>query len=237
VIKYSGYFPGVLNHKPAIITKFVENGTLANHLPDSDNSKLCQLEGPTRIAKIIVEIVVAMQYIHSQGIIHCNLTPNNILLDWHWNIRIKNFRQSFVTNNQSISMLSNPSQSLRAGDFRYLAPELHDNIINFENDVFSFGMILYELVVGKPVLEESMSGQKAFKCLVSKQWKLNFPDFVLPEAKQLICDCLNTDFQYRPLFEDIFDRLEEMRFKLMRGVNSSKLIKFVKKIKPSKKTD
>jgi hypothetical protein len=74
--------------KPAVVTKFVENGSLADHLPDAKNNHLCLLTGPTHIARIIAGIVLALQYVHLQGIIHCDLTPDNILLDRDWNVRI-----------------------------------------------------------------------------------------------------------------------------------------------------
>jgi serine/threonine protein kinase len=78
-----------LNDNPSITTEFAVNGSLRNHLSDSYFVHL--LKHPTKIAKIIAGIALAMRYVHSKGVIHRNLTPDNILLDWDWNVRIADF--------------------------------------------------------------------------------------------------------------------------------------------------
>jgi serine/threonine protein kinase len=85
------HFPDRMNRSSAITTEFATNGSLANHLPDSRDANFSLLQGPTRIARIIAGIALAMGYVHSQVVIHGNLTPDNILLHWNWNIRIGNF--------------------------------------------------------------------------------------------------------------------------------------------------
>jgi hypothetical protein len=67
--------------------------------------------------------------------------------------------------------------------------------------------------------------------LVWGDWEPKIPNSVLPRTKELICDCLAPDHRERPSFSEIFDQLEEIRFKLTARVNSSKLIAFVKEIK------
>jgi serine/threonine protein kinase len=77
------HFPNAINHSSAIATEFATKGSLANHLPNCQNTNLSVLRGPTRIARIITGIVLAMRYVHSQGVIHCNLTVDSILLEWN----------------------------------------------------------------------------------------------------------------------------------------------------------
>jgi serine/threonine protein kinase len=99
-----------------------------------------------------------------------------------------------------------------------------------ENDVFSFGLILYELIVGEPVFSKSLSQEKIAGMMVRDSWRLNIPTSVLPDPAELIRDCLAVNPLERLCFSGILDRLEEMRFKLLRRVNSSKLAAFVEKI-------
>jgi hypothetical protein len=58
----------------------------------------------------------------------------------------------------------------------------------------------------------------------------DIPKFVLPSARQLITECWAEKPGDRPSFDEIVDRLKEMKFKVMRNVNSLKISAFVKEI-------
>jgi hypothetical protein len=58
----------------------------------------------------------------------------------------------------------------------------------------------------------------------------NIPEFVLPSARELIKECWAEKPHHRISFDDIVDWLKEMKFKVMRNVNSSKISEFVTKI-------
>jgi serine/threonine protein kinase len=176
--------------------------------------------------KVITGIVLAMRYIHSRGVIHRNLTPDNILLDWDWNVRISNFGRSISSFTNSPERTS----TVPSGDYHYVAPECYENIVGIENDVFSFGVILYEVIVGKPFFSRDMTSQQIMGAMVLRYYRPNIPNSILPETAELIRDCWAIDYSERPSFNDILDRLKEMRFKLLAKVNSSKLIAFVKEI-------
>jgi hypothetical protein len=66
--------------------------------------------------------------------------------------------------------------------------------------------------------------------VLEKGWKPDIPEWLFPEMRELISYCLQMKFQRRPSFDDIFDRMKEMNFKVIAGVNSSKAAKFVKEI-------
>jgi serine/threonine protein kinase len=75
-----------------------------------------------------------MWYGRSQSTIHCNLNSGTVLLDWHWNIKLR---------------VSGAAGDLgRIANARYTAPDCFENTRVFKSDVFSFGMILCELIVG-----------------------------------------------------------------------------------------
>jgi serine/threonine protein kinase len=166
-----------------------------------------------------------MQYVHSKGVIHRNLTPDNILLDWDWRVRIANFGISTFTNT-----VIQPNE-ITHGDAHYCAPECYKNIDDPVNDVFSFGLILYELVVGQPVFPGSMTPEKVVGAVVLRDSRPSIPDSVLPDTAELIQDCWAAKHSERLCFNGILDRLEKMQFKLIPRVNSSKLTAFVKGIK------
>jgi serine/threonine protein kinase len=134
-----------LNDNPAITTEFVVNESLRNHLSDSKNPDCSLLKHPTKIAKIIAGIALAMQYVHSKGIIHLNQTRDNILLDWDWKVWIADFGCSTFNHKSPILFITNPDEFAR-GDPHYLASECYDRKIVPESDIFSFDLIVYEFV-------------------------------------------------------------------------------------------
>jgi serine/threonine protein kinase len=216
-----------LNDNPSITTEFAVNGSLRNHL--SESQYVHQLEHPTKIAKIIAGIALAMRYIYSKGVIHRNLTPDNILLDWDWNVRIADFGCSTFNDKSRILSLRNANGSLR-NDAYYCAPECYANIDDPAIDVFVFGLILSELVVGKPAFPKSMKANEVAGAVVLRDWRPDIPNSVFPDTAELIQDCWAPNYRERLCFEGILERLEQMQFKLIRRVNSSKLTTFVKEI-------
>jgi hypothetical protein len=135
ILDFRGSYPRMSGPTTAIVTEVAENGSLASHLPSAGNGEMCRLGGETRIARIIVGIVLAMRYIHSQRVIHCNLNPDNILLDWDWNVRIGDFGFSISPNERAIP---SDGQIWPSGNYDYVAPECYDNEYSWEGDVFSF---------------------------------------------------------------------------------------------------
>jgi serine/threonine protein kinase len=223
---------GANNQNPSIVTDFVGNGSLADHLPGAENGDLCQLSDSTRIMRIITGIALAMRFIHSRGIIHRNLMPDNILLDWDWNVRICDFARSVSTNQPKHCEITNPSGVVFWSDVisRFAAPETYDNINVPENDVFSFGMILYELIVGRPVFPKDMDPYQVMLAMAQGKWRLDIPETVIPVTVELIQGCLALDYRHRPLFSEILQRLEAIDFKLMAGVNSVEIGAFMTEI-------
>jgi hypothetical protein len=69
----------------------------------------------------------------------------------------------------------------------------------------------------------------AFKVAVKYEMP-DIPKFVLPSARELITDCWAQEPVDRLSFDEIVDRLTEIKVKVMRNVNSSKISAFVKVI-------
>jgi serine/threonine protein kinase len=223
------HFPNTMNHSSAITTEFATKASLANHLADSQNTNLSVLRGPTAIARISPGIALAMCYVHSQSVIHCNLTPDNILLDSNWNVPIADFRHSISAHELP---LSPPTDTVRLppGDAHYVAAECYDNKYGLENDIFSFGLILYEIIFGNPVFPRSMTPNEVAWVVVITSWDVEIPNCILPETAELIRACLAVSYLEWLCFSGTIDRLEQMRFKLIQRVNSSKLPPFIKEM-------
>jgi serine/threonine protein kinase len=230
ILELRGYSSDTADHNSAIITEFVGNGSLASHLPPSK----CGLSGANRITRIIVGIALAMRFVHSNYVIHRDLKPDNILLDWDWNVKIADFGHS-ISPTEPMNLSEN--RVWPSVDFRYLAPECYDKHCFPKSDVFSFGMILYELLVGKPAIPKDLEKESIAGRIAVRNFRPKIPKFVVPKARKLIKDCWAIDPWDRPSFEDIVDRLVEMKFKLIPKVNPVKLGEFVKKIEEWEQTN
>jgi serine/threonine protein kinase len=228
IVELLGDISDTSNHNSVIVTQFAGNGSLANHLSSAE----CPLSNGNRIARILVGIALAMRFLHSRGFIHLDLKPDNILLDWNWNVRIADFGQSKSLTNPEIPSRIHPN--MRDGvwfiDSYYCAPECYDNSCSQRSDVFSFGMILYELLTGQPVFSKELRHRETAFLVAIKHKLPDIPEFVLPSARELITECWAEEPGDRLSFDEIVGRLKKMKFKVMRNVNSSKLSAFVKEI-------
>jgi serine/threonine protein kinase len=197
----------------SIVTPYAGQGSLADHLTAESG-----LRRPNRIAKVVAGIALAMRFVHSRAVTHSNLCPASILLDWNWSVRITGFRG----NTSPDALWSSPGS-------RYFAPECHGGTFIQASDVFAFGLILLEMLTGGRAFPVDLHYFKiAWKVVEGDMPRI--PDSVPPPARELITDCWADDFDERPTFAAIVDRLRGMEFKVMANVNSAKLAAFVEKI-------
>jgi hypothetical protein len=132
---------------------------------------------------------------------------------------------------------SDVNQDLPSVNSHYLALEFYDKEYGWESDVFSFRLILYELVAGQPAFPKTSSEVKVASPPIARDKRPIIPDFVLPAVQRLICKWWKRDRWRRPVFDQILDWLEAMKFKLIPIVNSSKLFEFVKNAKDWEETN
>ena len=127
------------------------------------------------------QVVEAVRYLHGRLIIHRDLKLGNLFLDSNKVIKIGDF--GFATK------LTYPDERRKTicGTPNYIAPEILEgkNGHSFEVDVWSTGVILYTLLVGKPPFE-SKDVKSTYKRILSNTYA--FPDhtYVGLDAKSLI---------------------------------------------------
>ncbi|EAS06928.2 Serine/Threonine kinase domain protein (macronuclear) [Tetrahymena thermophila SB210] len=96
------------------------------------------------------DLAAGLQYLHSKGIIYCDLKPSNILLNEFGQLKICDFGLS----RRIIDMITadEGKETVKKGSPCYMAPELFqdDGVYSFQADFWALGCVMYELATGKP---------------------------------------------------------------------------------------
>ena len=103
--------------------------------------------------KIIMDIAKCLAYLHEdcrQKIFHLDIKPQNILLDENYNAKISDFGLSKLIDKDQSQVVT----TLR-GTPGYLAPEWLNSIITEKVDIYSFGVVVLEMLCGRKNLDRS----------------------------------------------------------------------------------
>ncbi|XP_074273004.1 U-box domain-containing protein 33-like [Silene latifolia] len=136
----------------ALVYEYLPNGSLEDRLSCKDNTP--SLSWKTRL-KIATDLCSALIFLHSQApqrVVHTTLNPTSVFLDSNFSCKIIDFGFSHLIPHHESPHHTDasfyPQSSLSSG---YMDPEfLITGEINPAMDIFSFGMILLELLTGKP---------------------------------------------------------------------------------------
>ncbi|XP_057849924.1 G-type lectin S-receptor-like serine/threonine-protein kinase At2g19130 [Cryptomeria japonica] len=144
------------NHRRLLVYEYMENGSLDKHL----FSTTSVLPWPLRF-NIALGIARGMNYCHDycrSHIVHCDLKPQNVLLDAHLVPKISDFGLAKLMSREQSCTLT-----VLRGTRGYLAPEwIADVPITVKADVYSYGQMLLELVSGRKNFVPTASPRKQY---------------------------------------------------------------------------
>ena len=224
VVTLSGYaLPcSLTKHRFAVFTEYVLGGSLSDAICTPGSG--CPWFNSTARATIVVGLVHCMKYVHSLGIIHRDLKPNNVLLDKAHRPLVCDFGSSRALS--SDSMLTQSPQLA----FYYAAPEFCGEDVAYDNkvDVYSFGVMLYQIVTGQLALRHLNQYQILPFILRGKRPQI--PDKVLPFTRSLITRCWSGDPSERPSFSEIYSELWKHNFRIFEDVDSGAVASYAQSL-------
>ncbi|XP_051947659.1 raf-1 proto-oncogene, serine/threonine kinase a isoform X1 [Xyrauchen texanus] len=196
----------------AIVTQWCEGSSLYKHLHVQEtNFQMIQLIDIAR------QTAQGMDYLHAKNIIHRDMKSNNIFLHEGLTVKIGDFGLATVKARWSGSQqVEQPS-----GSILWMAPEVirmqDNNPYSFQSDVYSYGIVLFELMTGELPYSQIANGDQIIFMVgrgylspdLSKLYKS------CPKAmKRLVADCINKTKDERPLFPQILSSIELLQHSL-----------------------
>jgi len=185
--------------KGLLLTEFLEGGSLFDHL-----HKKSKKFDDNQIIDISLDIALGMNYLHGQKILHCDLKSSNILLDERFNVKLGDFGLS-----KTKRKFHGRKNFKRVGTPHWMAPEImREEEYDEYSDVYSYGMILWELMVRKV----PYYGLKINQIVGSVGYgdkQVPIPETGNEIMRILMKKCLNKDRKKRPSFKQIADFLKE----------------------------
>ena len=154
-----------------------------------------------------LDVARGMAYLHSRTppVIHRDLKSPNLLVDSNFKVKICDFGMSRLMSHGYISTKG------AAGTPQWCSPEVlsGDKFIDGKSDVWSFAVVLFELVT-QEVPWAGMTPQQSMYAMFAGR-RLMMPDWVQPEVSALVRDCWHEEAAERPSFEEIIARLGKLK--------------------------
>ncbi|XP_073104291.1 G-type lectin S-receptor-like serine/threonine-protein kinase LECRK4 [Elaeis guineensis] len=195
-----------------LVYEYMSNGSLADLIFKADGHP-----GWDERVRIALDIARGIHYLHEEcetRIIHCDIKPQNILMDDNWTAKISDF---------GLAKLLMPSQTRTFTGIRgtrgYLAPEWHKNApTTVKADVYSFGIVLLEIVCCRKNMELEAEEDAimlldwVYNCFMDGELEKLVPDEVdMTELNRLVklglC-CTHSEPGSRPSMKNVMMMLE-----------------------------
>jgi len=145
----------------ALIYEYMPNESLEKYIFSRDSNIYQELLVSKKMVDIALGIARGMEYLHqgcNKRILHFDIKPHNILLDFNFNPKISDFGLAkLCARDQSIVTLT-----AARGTMGYIAPELYSRNfggVSYKSDVYSFGMLVLEMVSGRRNSDPSVDSQ------------------------------------------------------------------------------
>lgn len=191
VVRFEGYFED--SQRAYILLELCHSQTLKELL--KKRKRLHELEA----RHFMHHLVLGTKYVHSLKVIHRDLKLGNLFLTKNLEIKIGDFGLA-----AKLDFIGEKRRTI-CGTPNYIAPEVLNSKVcghSFEADVWSIGVVLYAMLLGRPPFE-TKDVKNTYKRIRAIDYSIPEDAEISPEAKKLIRDILVAHPGERPSLDDI----------------------------------
>ncbi|KAI1669961.1 Serine/threonine protein kinase [Pyrenophora tritici-repentis] len=183
-----------------LVLEFAAGGSLYSRLKKQPKSRFTEHQ----TAIYMAQIASALCYMNNKNIMHRDIKPENILLGFHSEIKLADF-------GYSVHSESGYRSTVR-GTLDYLSPEVAVMMLKpgmssgwytKAIDQWSLGVLMYELLVGRPPFEMKNTKSTQRKIANFKGKGIKFPGHISQGAEELIRELLNLEAEKRMSLDDV----------------------------------
>ncbi len=213
-----------------IVMEYVEGQTLKQYIQQFSPVN------PRRAVHIMTQIVSAIQHAHDNHIIHRDIKPHNILIDHEGNVKVTDFGIATALSSTTITQTNSV-----LGSVHYLSPEqARGGLANKKSDIYSIGIVLFELLTGRLPFDGESAISIALKHLQSatpsaRRWNPDVPqsleNVILKATAKDPFHRYHSAEEMEKDLETVFDvnRLSEERFTIPDDDEATKAIPIITK--------
>ena len=186
------YDVGTHEGSPYIVTQLLEGESLRDRLSGGAL--------PVRKAvEIAVQIAQGLAAAHEKGIVHRDLKPGNVFVTKDGHVKILDFGlaklaapRSLAEGAQASTVIEATEAGTRLGTVGYMSPEqVRGQSVDQRSDIFSFGCVLYEMLVGSPPFRRETAADTASAILHEDPAPLaDTGQAVTPALQEIVSRCL-----------------------------------------------
>ena len=170
-----------------IVMQHAEHGSLPSYLDRNINKLTWNMK-----LQWLGDIAYNLCNIHTMNLIHCDLHGGNIVLNNNKPLICDLGLSKFVNSSQSTT-------STVQGVLPYIAPEvLHSHKFTQKSDIYSFGIIMYQIADGEPPFRNWLSDDNLLAMRIYNGLRPEMPDSAPDEYKKLAERCCDADPNKRP---------------------------------------
>ncbi|GMY06998.1 serine/threonine-protein kinase-like protein At1g28390 [Fagus crenata] len=151
LVNLLGFCTDSPNDNKLLVVEYMPNGSLYDVLHSAQRPP-----GWTRRVRFAVQIAKGVQALHSSNppVIHRDIKSSNVLIDENWNARLGDFGLALRGHVEDVRVKCTPP----AGTLGYLDPNyLAPSDLSAKSDVFSFGILLLEIISGRHAIDVNYS--------------------------------------------------------------------------------
>ena len=171
-------------------------------------------------AKIFEKIVKSVKVLHEHNIVHCDIKPENILLNSDYNVKLMDFGFSQVINRNNNNIIYG-----NKGSEIYSSPEIRKSFISgydgIKSDIFSLGVLLFVIIIGRFPFTSCDKSDGRYNLIINKNYNKYWVNYNNYNLSKEFKDLMNHMICYEPNERFSIDEILEHPW-IQNNVNNNK---------------